>query len=74
MGKLGIKNAIYRLHQIHVSTNINRTLIHIISNIQSKQTKRTEQKGKIYSIYRCDNFNHSQFNRFNHNLELFSKI
>ena len=54
MGKLGINNAIYWLHQIHISTHNNRTIVHIVSSIQSEKTKRTEQKGKIHFIYRCD--------------------
>lgn len=36
MGKLGVKNAIHRLHQIHVFAHDNRTLVHIVSSIQSK--------------------------------------
>lgn len=74
MGELGLNNAIHRLYQIYVFTYNNRTLVHIISSIQSERTKRAEQKGKTHLIYRCDYLNHSQFNRFYHNLDFFSKI
>lgn len=74
MGKLGLNNAIYRLHQIYVFTYNNRTVVHIVSSIQSEQKKRTEQKGKIHPIHWYTHITRSQFTGFYYNLTVFSKI
>ena len=74
MGKLGVGYAIHRLHQIYIFARYNSTTIHTIFSIQIQQTKRTKDKRKIYLIYWYTYITRSQFNRFHHNLELFSKI